>query len=171
MKTVALKKVRELQNFHFLIPFYQRGYRWNERQVRQLLLDIDSFQPTGGNFYFLQALVVVKTGDASYRVVDGQQRLTTLQLILNYLDETSPIQIAYERGEATEQGLDFFSRRRQRNASKSFSKTRRPRTGRNSGIKFRTSAASSSTRSRQRRNSRRSANSTAEKSPQPTPIW
>ena len=124
MKTVALKKVRELQDFHFLIPFYQRGYRWNERQVRQLLLDIDSFQPTGGNFYFLQALVVVKTGDASYRVVDGQQRLTTLQLILNYLDETSPIQIAYERGEATEQGLDFFFKKKAEECIKEFFKNK-----------------------------------------------
>ena len=119
MKTVTLKQVRELQDFHFLIPFYQRGYRWNERQVRQLLLDIDSFQPTDKNFYFLQALVVVKAGDASYRVVDGQQRLTTLQLILN-VPETSSIQIAYERGEATEQGLDFFFKKKAEECIKEF---------------------------------------------------
>ena len=119
MKTVTLKQVRELQDFHFLIPFYQRGYRWNKRQVRQLLLDLDSFQPTDKNFYFLQALVVVKAGDASYRVVDGQQRLTTLQLILN-VPETSSIQIAYERGEATEQGLDFFFKKKAEECIKEF---------------------------------------------------
>ena len=103
MKAVTLKKVRELQNFSFFIPFYQRGYRWNKQQITELLHDID--QPSDGNFYFLQALVVVRTEDGSWRVVDGQQRLTTLQLILNYL-ETSLFTIAYERGEATEQGLD-----------------------------------------------------------------
>ena len=119
MKTVTLKQVRELQDFHFLIPFYQRGYRWNERQVRQLLLDLDSFQPSDGKFYFLQALVVVKAGDASYRVVDGQQRLTTLQLILN-VPETSSLQIAYERGEATEQGLDFFFKKKAEECIKEF---------------------------------------------------
>ena len=70
MKTVALKKVRGLQNFHFLIPFYQRGYRWNERQVRQLLQDIDSFQPTDKNFYFLQALVVCQLRCTEERTVD-----------------------------------------------------------------------------------------------------
>ena len=105
MKAVTLKKVRELQDFLFFIPFYQRGYRWNKRQIKQLLLDLNSFQPSDGNFYFLQALVVVCPEDKGWRVVDGQQRLTTLQLILNYL-ETSLFTIAYERGEATEQGLD-----------------------------------------------------------------
>ena len=76
----------------FFIPAYQRGFRWSPLQVQQLLDDIQEFtrrrNPQPEEFYCLQPLVIKarpETGD--FEVVDGQQRLTTLLLILRHFNE------------------------------------------------------------------------------------
>ena len=75
----------------FWIPAYQRGYRWKRLQVSQLLDDIWEFiqNNQGGPFYCLQHLVIKRCGredgDYDYEVVDGQQRLTTIHILLNCL--------------------------------------------------------------------------------------
>jgi uncharacterized protein with ParB-like and HNH nuclease domain len=65
----------------FYVPAYQRGYRWGEAEVRKLLDDIweSSDKP-----YYLQPVVVKPHGD-EWELVDGQQRLTTLFLIFQYM--------------------------------------------------------------------------------------
>ena len=86
---LCLKSVYELLNEDFFIPAYQRGYRWGESQVKALLNDIWEFARTPlekqSAFYCLQPVVVVR-GDNHWQVVDGQQRLTTLFLLLRYFD-------------------------------------------------------------------------------------
>ncbi|MFH7018634.1 DUF262 domain-containing protein [Flavobacterium sp. FlaQc-47] len=73
----------------FIIPHYQRGYRWEEQEVEELLDDIWHFQKTSinGEFYCLQPIVLQKKYENIYHVLDGQQRLTTLYLILTFLEE------------------------------------------------------------------------------------
>ncbi len=66
----------------FVIPDYQRGYRWDEEQVALLLNDI---WENGTNNYCLQPIVVRPLGGGRYELVDGQQRLTTLFLLLNFI--------------------------------------------------------------------------------------
>ncbi|MCY3687817.1 MAG: DUF262 domain-containing protein, partial [Gammaproteobacteria bacterium] len=67
----------------YWIPAYQRGYRWNQQQVKQLLDDVWDFIQTGeGEFYCLQPLVVKQWDDGRFEVVDGQQRLTTIYVLL-----------------------------------------------------------------------------------------
>lgn len=69
-----------------LIPSYQRGYRWTPSEVRRLLDDIDGEQP--GGHYFLQLLAVREDGKNTFlRIIDGQQRLTTVLLIMDCLHE------------------------------------------------------------------------------------
>ena len=80
---------------HFMIPSYQRGYRWSELHVKALLEDIDDFlksQAVAGAIrasYCLQPIVVVAQQDDEgkrlWEIVDGQQRLTTLFIILKRL--------------------------------------------------------------------------------------
>ena len=78
---------------HYLIPAYQRGYRWTtELHVKVLLEDIDDFlskKRASDEFYCLQPIVVTPQkdceGNRRWEVIDGQQRLTTLYLILKYL--------------------------------------------------------------------------------------
>ena len=43
MNTLELKSIAELRNMAFYIPAYQRGYRWTQRQVKDLLKDIFEF--------------------------------------------------------------------------------------------------------------------------------
>ncbi len=65
----------------FYVPSYQRGYRWGEAEVRRLLEDI---WESRDNSYYLQPVVVKRHGD-EWELVDGQQRLTTLFLIFQYM--------------------------------------------------------------------------------------
>lgn len=75
------KLVGELEG-DFIIPAYQRGYRWNE-EVKMLLDDLSEI-PEGAN-YCLQPIVVKKLDNDKYELIDGQQRLTTLLLIYKYM--------------------------------------------------------------------------------------
>lgn len=74
---------------HFIIPSYQRGYRWDAKEVKDLLLDINSFsQNDEGETYYLQPVVVEKDKQSNaWVVIDGQQRLTTVLLLLMYLKQ------------------------------------------------------------------------------------
>lgn len=87
-----LKNVYQLLGEKYFIPSYQRGYRWSEIQVSELLDDIWEFsqQKAGSEsaFYCLQPIVVAQDeDDERWQVVDGQQRLTTLYIILHYLEK------------------------------------------------------------------------------------
>ena len=63
---------------HFIIPSYQRGYKWEWQEVTDLLSDIWEFQENAenGEFYCLQPIVLSNNGDNTFDVIDGQQRLT-----------------------------------------------------------------------------------------------
>jgi CRISPR/Cas system endoribonuclease Cas6 (RAMP superfamily) len=100
--TIGLKSVSEILGMNFFIPSYQRGYRWDKQQVEDLLDDIYTFatkkKETEKEFYCLQPIVVKKLKDEEkainnldnskewYEVIDGQQRLTTIRIILSYLE-------------------------------------------------------------------------------------
>ena len=76
----------------FWIPAYQRGYRWKPLQVTQLLDDVWEFiQHSDGQkrqaFYCLQPLVIKEREEGYFEVVDGQQRLTTIYILLTYLKD------------------------------------------------------------------------------------
>jgi hypothetical protein len=107
---LSMKSVDEIAalQMKFFIPSYQRGYRWEKDQVDALLDDLEEFAAENGpqGFYCLQPLVVVKRED-EWEVVDGQQRLTTLFLILRQLHamDHSPFQIRYERHPKNTDGL------------------------------------------------------------------
>ena len=88
--SLTLRSLADLEGERFYIPEYQRGYRWTEQQVTALLDDLFAFQrtqPPVGTYYCLQPVVVHARADGSWEVVDGQQRLTTLFLILRALPQ------------------------------------------------------------------------------------
>lgn len=66
----------------FYVPAYQRGYRWGKVEVRRLLDDI---WESDGKPYHLQPIVVGRLADGRWELVDGQQRLTTLYLIFQFM--------------------------------------------------------------------------------------
>ena len=77
----------------FTIEAYQRGYRWGEDEVKHLLEDINEIPD--GQKYCLQP-VVVKNVDGVYELIDGQQRMTTLYLIMKYLKNYVGIKYSIE---------------------------------------------------------------------------
>jgi uncharacterized protein with ParB-like and HNH nuclease domain len=97
--SIKLVTIFELLNRNYFIRSYQRGYRWSKQQVTALLDDIASFVPEGDSWYCLQPLVVreipnakkteykLDAGKTWYEVIDGQQRLTTIFLIIHYFNE------------------------------------------------------------------------------------
>ena len=78
------------EKYHFFIPDYQRGYKWTRMEVIKLLKDIWEFYLNNSkddtNFYCLQP-VVVKPMEGKYYVIDGQQRLTTLLIIQQAIND------------------------------------------------------------------------------------
>lgn len=128
---LQLRPIDDLRNEKFFVPNYQRGYRWSRRQVTELLSDVWDFVQSGAKarneFYCLQPVVVAPVDDGSWEVVDGQQRLTTLYLILHFFNgrfqeafrkqlysieyETRPASAGYLRElqpERSEENIDFF---------------------------------------------------------------
>lgn len=76
------------QNAQYVIPRYQRAYAWEYDEIVQLIEDIkDATSESNSNNYYIGTLIVCKIKDdpETYEVIDGQQRLTTLYLLLSYL--------------------------------------------------------------------------------------
>ena len=70
------------KSVRYSIPLYQRDFAWEEKQIVQLIEDIDDVN-SSDNYYI--GSLIVSNHDGVYEVVDGQQRLTTLFLLLSYL--------------------------------------------------------------------------------------
>jgi len=90
-------------SYAFEIPPYQRPYAWEEQHASELLSDIleamDNSDASGG-IYFLGSIVLIKSpSEPQAKVIDGQQRLTTLTILLAVLRDltTSPL-IRMKRG-------------------------------------------------------------------------
>ncbi len=91
----------------FYIPSYQRGYRWEPEHIRMLLDDI---YDNGADNYCLQPVVLKKREDDQYELIDGQQRLTSIFLILKYMKQMLPFVeekffLTYETRERSEEFL------------------------------------------------------------------
>lgn len=90
---ITLKPINDLLQMNFFVPSFQRGYRWTGTEVKALLDDIyefilDNEKSDKDVFYCLQPLIVYNYND-QYYVIDGQQRLTTIYIILTYLKEVA----------------------------------------------------------------------------------
>ncbi|GEA30837.1 DUF262 domain-containing protein [Clostridium diolis] len=80
---ISLKKLFS-DEFFFMIPEYQRPYSWEEENCEQLFDDI--YESNRNNEYFLGTIILqelegIGTGK-KYAIIDGQQRITTLQILL-----------------------------------------------------------------------------------------
>lgn len=100
MATFYFKSIAELKGNSFIVPSLQRGYKWKPTDAQKLIDDFVSFVATGreNQKYCLQPLAICQgTTDASYQVLDGQQRLTTLFLLMRCLMNEKWYDISYER--------------------------------------------------------------------------
>lgn len=87
---LVLMNIQDLRGKTFVIPAYQRGFRWRWQQIRELIDDLYEFcdEDNPQDIYCLQTITVIKTdkndekGNSIYEVVDGQQRLTAIWMLV-----------------------------------------------------------------------------------------
>ncbi|MBR3924141.1 MAG: DUF262 domain-containing protein [Kiritimatiellae bacterium] len=103
-----------LSNALFRVPDYQRGYAWEQRQWTEFWNDVYATEKR----YYTGAITVERNPKGFFDVVDGQQRLTTISLLLSVLDDprnnplftpdsSSPVRFSYSDGN---ENRDFFER-------------------------------------------------------------
>ncbi|MBR5677999.1 MAG: DUF262 domain-containing protein [Paludibacteraceae bacterium] len=67
----------------FEIPIYQRNYAWEKEEITALIQDIyDSYKKDANRPYYIGTLVSYNKGDNVYEIIDGQQRLTTIRILM-----------------------------------------------------------------------------------------
>ena len=111
MKADAIRLLEFLRrSTQFIIPIYQRTYSWTEVECRQLWDDIIRVgKSSGTQMHFIGSIVYIEAGQSQianptgHLVIDGQQRLTSIMLILEAL--------ARELGDEREPFADFSSRK------------------------------------------------------------
>jgi len=106
------KELKPMYSFH--IPSYQRGYRWGHDEVLDLLEDLFEFvNQTEQEKYCLQPIVVKRMINNTFEVLDGQQRLTTIFILLKgikkYLPLTDSFNIQYQTRSSSENFLKNLS--------------------------------------------------------------
>jgi uncharacterized protein with ParB-like and HNH nuclease domain len=91
------KTIRELLKGKYSIDYFQREFRWQEKHIRELIDDLtgkflEDYQPghtrervSDYGHYFLGSIVVSRKDNSNNIIIDGQQRLTSLTLLLIYL--------------------------------------------------------------------------------------
>lgn len=105
----------------YIIPMYQRNYAWGEKEIDQLILDIQDYQKQpdqlnlgqtqGNKKYYIGTLVVFERIDGTYEIIDGQQRFTTLTLLAICLKRLSKEdKIVLDMSWFNQFNLDFESR-------------------------------------------------------------
>lgn len=68
-----------LSSGYYIIPRFQRPYSWDKENIQEFWDDILRDKPID---YFIGSMVVFKIGSQHYALVDGQQRLTTIAMLL-----------------------------------------------------------------------------------------
>ncbi|ENU99687.1 DUF262 domain-containing HNH endonuclease family protein [Acinetobacter variabilis] len=118
----ALKVKALLENKQtYIIPMYQRNYAWGEKEIDQLILDIQDYQKQTDQLnqgqtqenkkYYIGTLVVFERSNGTYEIIDGQQRFTTLTLLAICLKRLSKEEkIVLDMSWFNQFNLDFESR-------------------------------------------------------------
>lgn len=108
------KSLQEIFQSKYIVPLYQRNYAWGQDEIEQLLQDLyENFKKAETNAslnYFIGSLVVLKRKDGLYEVIDGQQRLTTLSLLLKILEQVKEPKLFYESRPEVEAFFDSYYR-------------------------------------------------------------
>jgi len=81
---ITIPELFDFGNRFFCVPDYQRGYSWEEEQRKDLIRDIE-YIIEGKYTHYTGTIVATKGEDDVYEIVDGQQRLTTLVILLSVI--------------------------------------------------------------------------------------
>ncbi len=97
LKEQSIAEIYNGNKASYEVPIYQRNYAWEKDEIFTLIQDIyDAYSAKPQNqTYFIGTLVTFNKGDQVYEVIDGQQRLTTTNLILGALGITIQNKLTY----------------------------------------------------------------------------
>ena len=109
VKTLTISDLFNGENkCKYIIPIYQRNYAWGSDEISSLLQDIknacEKTKEQDKNYY-IGSLVVYRRDSGDFEVIDGQQRLTTLTLIMHHLGKLSFRNVSFEHRDESEQAL------------------------------------------------------------------
>jgi hypothetical protein len=82
LKELSIDNVYNGDRATFEVPIYQRNYAWEKDEISALIQDVYDAYSNKKQTYFIGTLVTFHKGDQVYEVIDGQQRLTTIYLVL-----------------------------------------------------------------------------------------
>lgn len=88
LKECSIKEVycgNQGASITYEIPIYQRNYAWEREEICALIKDVHDSMDMGKSVYYIGTLVIYKREENKYEVIDGQQRLTTIYIILRAL--------------------------------------------------------------------------------------
>lgn len=97
--------VHNLQSKSFVVKDYQRGYKWTDKEITALLNDVNDHKELDGK-YCLQPVIVKTLEDDTIELIDGQQRITSIYLLLYYLTQEYFYKISYQTRPATKRFLE-----------------------------------------------------------------
>ena len=109
VKTLTVSDLFDNENkCNYIIPIYQRNYAWGDDEISSLLQDIKNAcekNKEQDKNYYIGSLVVSRRENSNFEVIDGQQRLTTLTLIMHHLDKLVFRNVSFEHRDESEQAL------------------------------------------------------------------
>ena len=86
LKELSIYEICKGNKLTFEVPIYQRNYAWEKDEIAALIQDVYDAWTTRKPTYFIGTLVTFNKGEQVYEVIDGQQRLTTINLVLGALN-------------------------------------------------------------------------------------
>ena len=95
LKELSIEKIYNGDKATYEVPIYQRNYAWEKDEISALIQDVYDAFTAKKQTYFIGTLVSFHKGDQVYEVIDGQQRLTTINLVLGALGVTIQNKLTY----------------------------------------------------------------------------
>ena len=95
LKEMSITEIHNGDKATYEIPIYQRNYAWGKDEISTLIQDVYDACNNNKSTYFIGTLVSFHRGNQIYEVIDGQQRLTTIYLVLNALEITLKNKLNY----------------------------------------------------------------------------
>ncbi len=112
----SISELKDKGFANFQIPLYQRKYAWGSEEVKILLNDLYDFQEKisegkleDGEKYYIGNIVVEKDKNSVYQIIDGQQRFTTIYLMLKLLSDEPYFELDYTIRENDSEFLKTFT--------------------------------------------------------------
>jgi hypothetical protein len=111
LKQLSIQQIYNEEPATYEVPIYQRNYAWEKTEIFALVQDVYDAYTIGKDAYFIGTLVSFKKGDNVYEVIDGQQRLTTINLVLRALKINVQNKLTYRarrKSSTTLESIPYF---------------------------------------------------------------